>query len=151
MKDARYETGETAGAALEEVPSVVQWLCQVLTPELVLHLAGATEPGMVRWWASGRLVPSAPEEHRLRFAYGLLRVIEDRRGRETAQAWIMAVNPRLGQRSPLRAIREDRFRGTAAAADTLVEGTRARDESRPGPVQAAPHGRRGCSVPATRR
>src|SRR4051794_16829104 len=102
MKDARYDTGEAAGTALEEIPILVKWLCQFLTPELVLHLAGAREPGMVRWWASGRLAPSAPEEHRLRFAYGLLRRIVDLRGREAAQAWFMAVNPRLGQRSPLR-------------------------------------------------
>lgn len=124
MKDARHDTGEAAGAALEEIPVLVQWLCGVLTPELVVHLAGAREPAMVRWWASGRLVPSGPEEHRLRFAYSLLRRIEDLQGREAAQAWFMAVNTRLGQRSPLRAIREGRFRETAAAASKLMEGVR---------------------------
>src|SRR3954447_12376207 len=114
MKDARYGTGEAAGAAVEEMPALVKWLCQFLTPELVVHLAGAREPGTVRWWASGHQSPSAPEEHRLRVAYGLLRQIEDRQGREAAQAWFMAVNSRLGQRSPLRAIREGRFHETAA-------------------------------------
>ncbi|MCG2624541.1 hypothetical protein LVY72_21870 [Arthrobacter sp. I2-34] len=126
MKDTRYDTGEAAGTALEEMPVLVKWLCQVLTPELVVHLAGAREPGVVRGWASGRLVPSAPEEHRLWFAYDLLRRIEDLQGREATQAWFMAVNSRLGQRSPLRAIREGRFHETAAAAGTLLEGARER-------------------------
>src|SRR3954447_26912171 len=124
MKDTQYDTGEAAGTALEEMPVLVKWLCQVLTPELVLHLAGAREPGMVRCWASGRLAPSGPEEHRLRFAYDLLRRIEDLQGREAAQAWFMAVNSRLGQRSPLRAIGEGRFRETAAAAGKLAENIR---------------------------
>jgi len=123
MNDAGDRTDQTVGAALEETAVLVKWLCQVLTPELVSHLAGTREPGMIRWWASGRQSPSEPEENRLRFAYSLLRRIDDLQGREAAQAWFMAVSPRLGQRSPLKAIREGRFHETAAAWK-LVDGVR---------------------------
>src|SRR4051812_38454695 len=123
MKDTRYDTREAAGADLEETPVLVKWLCHILTPELVAHLAASRETDMVRGWASGWLVPSGPEENRLRFAYTILRRTEDLQGREAAQAWFMAVNSRLGQRSPLKAIREGRFHETAAAKK-LLEGAR---------------------------
>ncbi|MBG6218967.1 hypothetical protein IWX75_003455 [Arthrobacter sp. CAN_A6] len=79
------------------------------------------DSSQVRKWARGELVPSQPARTRLSFAYDTLRIIEASEGRRTAEAWAMAVNPRLNYDTPIKAIREDRFRETAAAADALVE------------------------------
>jgi hypothetical protein len=55
------------------------------------------------------------------FAYDLLHEPEAAEGRRAAQAWAMSVNPRLDDGTPLKAIREDRFQDTAAAAKALME------------------------------
>lgn len=96
-------------------------LCDALTARVVASLAGVKDPGQVRKWAAGRLVPTQPAQQRLRFAYDRLHEIERSQGRKTAQAWMITINPRLDHESPVKAIREDRFRETAAAAQALLD------------------------------
>jgi hypothetical protein len=100
---------------------VVLELCDVLTSRLVSALAGVKDPGQVRKWARGELEPTQPAQQRLRFAHDVLHEMESTHGKKVAQAWAISVNPRLGYDSPLKAIREDRFQETAAAAKALLE------------------------------
>jgi hypothetical protein len=104
-----------------DTSEVVQELCDVLTSKLVASLAGVKDPGQVRKWARGALEPTRPAQQRLRFAHDVLHEIESAQGRKVAQAWALSINPRLGYESPLKAIREDRFQETAAAATALLE------------------------------
>ncbi|WP_427174626.1 hypothetical protein [Arthrobacter sp. 92] len=99
-----------------ETSEVVQELRDVLTSKLVATLAGVKDPGQIRKWARGGLEPTQPAQQRLRFAHDVLHEIENAQGKKVAQAWALSVNPRLGYESPIKAIREDRFQETAAAA-----------------------------------
>lgn len=110
-----------AGSVFMDISDVVRELCDSITARLVASLAGVKDPGQVRKWANGRLQPTQPAQQRLRFAYDMLNEIEGSQGRKVAQAWVMTVNPRLGYESPIKAIREDRFPETAAAAKALLE------------------------------
>ena len=70
---------------------------------------------------AGDLEPTRPAQQRLRFAYDLLYQVEAAEGSRDAQTWATSVNPRLDYGTPLKAIREDRFQDTAAAAKALME------------------------------
>lgn len=109
------------GSVFMDTSAVVQELCDALTSRLVASLAGVKDPGQVRKWARGDLVPTETAQQRLRFAHDVLHEIESTQGRKVAQAWALSINPRLGYDSPLKAIREDRFQETAAAAKALME------------------------------
>ncbi len=110
-----------ARSVFMETSEVVQELCDVLTSRLVAGLSGVKDPGQVRKWARGDLQPTQPAQQRLRFAHDVIQEIESAQGRRVAQAWAMSINPRLGYESPIKAIREDRFQETAAAAKALLE------------------------------
>jgi hypothetical protein len=110
-----------AGAVHQDITDVTHELCELLTSKLVASLAGVKDSSQVRKWARGELSPQQPAHTRLSFAYDILQNIEAAAGRRTAEAWAMSVNPRLGYDTPIKAIREDRFRETAAAADALLD------------------------------
>lgn len=110
-----------AGAVHQDIADVTNQLCELLTSRLVASMAGVKDSSQVRKWVRGELAPLQPAHARLRFAYDILRKIEVSEGRRTAEAWAMSVNPRLNYDTPVKAIREDRFRETAAAADALMD------------------------------
>jgi hypothetical protein len=110
-----------ADSVYPDIAVVAQGLCDLLGSKLVASAAGVTDPGQVRKWARGDLEPTQPAEQRLRFAYDLLHDVEAAEGRRVAQAWAMSANPRLDYGTPLKAIREDRFQDTAAAAKAMME------------------------------
>ncbi|WP_422934226.1 hypothetical protein [Sinomonas sp. P47F7] len=109
------------GSVYLETAQLVQELCDLLGSKLVASVAGVKDPGQVRKWARGELEPTQPAQQRLRFAYDILHEIEAAEGRRVAQAWAISVNPRLDYGTPLKAIREERFQETAAAAKALME------------------------------
>jgi hypothetical protein len=113
--------GPRQGSAYPDVALVAQVLCDLLGSKLVASMAGVKDSGQVGKWARGGLEPTQPAQQRLRFAYDLLQEVEAAEGRRVAQAWAMSVNPRLDYGTPLKAIREDRFKDTAAAAKALME------------------------------
>lgn len=110
-----------AGAVHQDIADVTRELCDVPTSRLVASMAGMKDSSQVRKWARSELVPSQPARTRLSFAYDILQMIEASEGRRTAEAWVIAVNSRLNYDTPIKAIKEDRFRETAAAADALAE------------------------------
>ncbi|WP_156133825.1 hypothetical protein [Pseudarthrobacter phenanthrenivorans] len=115
--------GPQALSVFMETSAVVAELCDVLTSKLVASLAGLKESGQVHKWARAELEPGPSQavQQRLRFAHDVLHEIESAMGTKVTQAWATSINPRLGYDSPLKAIREDRFQETAAAAKALLE------------------------------
>lgn len=109
------------GAVHLPIADVVNELCDMLTSKIVASMAGVKDSGQVRKWARGELAPQHTAGMRLRFAYDTLQKIESAEGRRTTEAWALSVNPRLNYDSPVKAVREDRFREVAAAADALMD------------------------------
>lgn len=77
-----------------------------LGARLVAFLAGVKETRAVHEWADqGRTMHSASEQ-RLRLAYHVYRLITLRDNDQVAQAWFQGLNPKLGDRSPARLLRD---------------------------------------------
>lgn len=73
---------------------------------LVAFIAGVTETRAVHQWAEGSRRMNDAAEKRLRVAYHVLGLITSRDSDQVAQAWFQGLNPKLGDRSPARLLRE---------------------------------------------
>ena len=73
---------------------------------LVAFVAGVKETRAVHEWASGSRSMNEGALRRLRVAYHVLRLITLRDSDQVAQAWFQGLNPKLGDRSPARLLRD---------------------------------------------
>lgn len=86
---------------------LVKELRDLLGARLVALLAGVKETRAVHEWAEGdRDIKSPEAAARLRLAYQVARLITARDRPEVAQAWFQGLNPKLGDRSPVRVLRD---------------------------------------------
>lgn len=86
---------------------LVKALRDVLGAKLVAYLGGVRETRAVRQWAEGtRVIQDSTDECRLRLAYQVAALISERDTAEVVQAWFQGLNPQLGDRSPVRLLRE---------------------------------------------
>lgn len=86
---------------------VVKELRDLLGARLVALIAGVKETRAVHEWAEGDRDMKSPETAaRLRLAYQVARLITSRDKPEVAQAWFQGLNPKLGDRSPARVLRD---------------------------------------------
>jgi len=104
-----------------DIDEVVRELNLLLTANLVASLSGVRDPGQVRKWARGDLVPRAPAEQRLRFALEMSDLISTASSSSHARRWFLSINPRLDFKSPLQAIRENSFQRVGIAALAVAE------------------------------
>ena len=87
--------------------AIVTELRARLGGRLVAFLAGVTETRAVHEWASGKRQIRQPEVvNRLRLVYQLVELIGSRDGDAVTQAWFQGLNPKLGDRSPARLLRD---------------------------------------------
>ncbi|WP_448062263.1 hypothetical protein [Cellulomonas hominis] len=90
---------------------VIRRLTDALGPTITAALAGARDVRAVTVWAhSGGATIPRPAEERVRFALHVFETIAAAEGSDTARAWFLGSNPRLGGDTPVTAIREDRHR-----------------------------------------
>jgi hypothetical protein len=66
-----------------------------------------------RWIAGGEIYGDA--ESRLRFAFQVTRTLSEHDSPAVVQAWLTGVNPELGDRMPLRLMRENEIDAVAPA------------------------------------
>jgi hypothetical protein len=59
----------------------------------------------IRWTSGSELYGDA--EQRLRFAFQLVRMLSEREDPTVIQSWLTGLNPELGDRVPLRLMREN--------------------------------------------
>jgi len=87
---------------------LVTGLREVLGARLVAYLGGVRETRAVRKWAEGiRGVQDPADERRLRLAYQVAGLLSVREPAGVVQAWFQGLNPQLGDRAPVRVLRED--------------------------------------------
>lgn len=98
-----------------------------LCDELVKNLGAtvvASITGMRRTtpyrWASRTATPGAETETRLRLTYRVWRMLADAEGKSVALAWFVGSNPRLGEVTPVTAIREQRDADVIGAALAFI-------------------------------
>lgn len=84
---------------------IVGRLAELMGRKLTAYVGGSQDVRAVERWISGEVPPSETQE-KLRFAYVIARMLSEREDVKVIQAWFIGLNPELGDRSPLKLIRE---------------------------------------------
>ena len=95
-------------------PAVTAKLVEIIGRKLTAYIGGVKDVRAVdRWIAGGDIYGDA--EARLRFAFQLVRTLSEQDSPAVVQAWLTGVNPELGDRVPLRLLRENDLDSVAPA------------------------------------
>ena len=95
-----------AGRHKPPIPEIVKQLVGIIGRKLTAYVGGVRDVRAVdRWMKGGEVYGDA--EQRLRFAFELVRMLAEREDPTVIQSWLTGVNPELGDRVPLRLIREN--------------------------------------------
>ena len=93
--------------------------------KLIAYVAGVKDTRAVERWIAGSQ-PYGDVALRLRLTFQVVRTLLEHDSREVVQAWLMGVNPELGDRVPLRLLREGDLAVVApevlAAARAFIAG-----------------------------
>ncbi len=87
-------------------PEVAREVREILGAKLCAYLGSVKETRAVNQWADGSRKPNAEVQRRLRTALQAAAPIAGADSAAVAQAWFQGLNPQLGDRSPLRLLRE---------------------------------------------
>lgn len=87
-------------------PDLVRELRDILGAKLVAYLGSVKETRAVRQWADGERKVSAETLLRLRSAYYIAAMLDERDDRSVVQAWFQGMNPQLDDVAPARLLRE---------------------------------------------
>jgi hypothetical protein len=100
---------------------VVDKLVEIVGRKLTAYIGGVKDARAVdRWIAGGEIYGNA--EIRLRFAFQVIRALSEHDSPAVVQAWLTGVNPELGDRVPLRIMRENEV---DAVAPSILSAARA--------------------------
>lgn len=103
-----------------DLDQVVQHLITHLGPTLVALLAGVKDRKLPGRWASKDVQPRPEPEKRLRAAHRAWTAVSLAETDHVARAWFIGANPRLGEQSPIEALREGRVAEVLSAANHFV-------------------------------
>lgn len=104
------------------IREIVRRLNAALGATLVAGLAGSKDRKISYKWAQqDGPTPNQVSVKRLQFAYAQWLVVSEAEGEHVARLWFIGANPWLDHDSPIDAIRDDRFKETAAAANAMID------------------------------
>ncbi len=84
---------------------LVKELTSVIGRKLTAYIASVKDARAVDRWIAGA-EPYKGVEERLRLAYRIAKTISDHESPRVVQAWLTGLNPELGDRVPIRLLRE---------------------------------------------
>jgi hypothetical protein len=106
-------------------PELLGTLVAKIGKKLTTYVAGGRSTEMMEAWLAGEPLTSDAEK-RLRFTYEIVMTLTIDDSPAVAQAWLIGVNPELGDRVPIRLLRRgklDQVSGPiVGAARTFVSG-----------------------------
>jgi hypothetical protein len=95
------------------MPEIVKQLVGIIGRKLTAYIGGVRDVRTVdQWMKEGEL--SGDAEQRLRFAFELVRMLAEREDPSVIQSWLTGLNPELGDRVPLRLMRDNDLETVAA-------------------------------------
>ena len=103
---ARPDYDAHVRATRSTFPEVVQEVRDILGARICAYLGSVKETRAVHQWADGSRKPNAEIQRRLRVVLQAAAPIAAADSAAVAQAWFQGLNPQLGDRSPLRLLRE---------------------------------------------
>jgi len=86
-------------------PDVVRRLTEILGRKLTAYIAGVRDVRALDRWIAGT-APYGDVEARLRFTYHVVRTLAEHDSPQVVQSWLTGINPELGDRVPLRLLRD---------------------------------------------
>jgi hypothetical protein len=86
-------------------PELVSRLAALIGRKLTAYVAGAKDVRTVDGWINGN-ASYRDADPRLRLTFQVVRTLTDHDSQRIVQAWLTGVNPELGDRVPLRLLRE---------------------------------------------
>ena len=104
---------------------IARYFQELVGQRLTAYMTGVSDPKAVGKWASGQRDPRGESERRLRDAYQIAMLIASCDSDSTVRAWLVGMNPLLGDCAPatMLAEREDgAARALAAAKAFLANG-----------------------------
>lgn len=105
-----------------DIHEVVRRLNSHLGATVVAALAGSRDSKLPYRWAKDT-TPNAKAEERIRTAHRVWTLIADAESDHVARTWFVGSNPILDETPPVMALREDRIRDVARAAEAFINGT----------------------------
>lgn len=122
QREAAAEARAHRDTAQQTIADIARFLQDNFSQRITSHIAGIEDAKQVGKWCKGQNVPRFDSEVRLRTAYQVFKLIEDRENGHIARAWMIGMNPQLEDDSPLQAIAGDRFKDVMAAARSYLQG-----------------------------
>lgn len=108
-------------AAVETTTTdVVAYLEDTIGRGLTAHVAGVHVKTVDRWRRGE--TPRTDAERRLRLTYQVLRLLVSEDSPHTVRAWLIGLNPQLGDVAPADAIREGKLQDVMIAAHAFRSG-----------------------------
>jgi hypothetical protein len=93
---------------------LVQQMVDVIGRKLTAYIGGVKDVRAVDRWIAGSEIYGDAEQ-RLRFAFQVVWTLREHDSPKVVQAWLTGVNPELGDRVPLRLLRENDIHAVAPA------------------------------------
>lgn len=108
-----------------EFSELVSGLITLVGRKLTAYVANVKDVRTVESWARGAM-PYGEVEARLRLTFQIVRMLSDHDSPRVVQAWLTGVNPELGDRVPVRLLREGEISAIApevlGAARAFIAG-----------------------------
>ena len=98
---------------------VIEKLVEIVGRKLTAYIGGVKDARAVDRWIAGCEI-YGDAESRLRFAFQVARTLSEYDSPAVVQAWMTGVNPELGDRVPLRLMRENEIDAVAPAILSAV-------------------------------
>lgn len=106
-------------------PDIARYFQDLVGQKLTAYMTGVHDPKAIGKWASGQRAPRGESERRLRDAYQIAMLISMYDSDSTVRAWLVGMNPLLGDRAPAAVIAENddgAAQALAAAKAFLANG-----------------------------
>jgi hypothetical protein len=101
---------------------IARYFQDLVGQRLTAYMTGVSDPKAVGKWASGQRDPRGESERRLRDAYQIAMLIAAYDSDSTVRAWLVGMNPLLGDSAPATVLaeREDGAAQALAAAKAFL-------------------------------
>lgn len=115
-----------ADAMRMDLRELVAALIEALGPTLVQAMTGTKDRGMpARWARADGPEPRARTQEQLRLGYRVWSMMRQAEGPRVASAWLSGSNSRLGELTPITAIRELQAAEVVGAAVAFIDDVHA--------------------------
>lgn len=115
--DAAYK--EAYRLEIREIAAVLQ---ETLGQRLTAYAIGIKDPKAIGRYARGEQAPQSNQERNIRELFRLTRLLLEHETPATVRAWMIGLNPELGERPPADVLHEMDHQSVLRAAEAFVAG-----------------------------